>query len=72
MAGLWRADDGFDHWRHYRSLISTGIGLIPVYLVAFWGVGGFCFIALPVVYLIDIRPRKRKENKTGNVKINKV
>jgi len=33
---------------------------------------GLWFIALPVVYLIDIRPRKRKENKIGNAKINKV
>ena len=34
MAGLWRADDGFDHWRHDRSDISPGIRLIAVYLVA--------------------------------------
>jgi len=33
---------------------------------------GLWFIALPVVYLIDIRPRKRKENKIGNANINKV
>ncbi len=36
------------------------------------GLGGLWFIALPVVYLIDIHPRKGKENKTGKAKINKI